>query len=87
MHHGWSPQAQSDIPKLGVNNINGIQESSKNFWRVKDKSAPHNLFTSTQAILEIAQRKGYKTTSEKESILNYVADEFDLSEKYETTTD
>ena len=87
VHHGWSPQAQSDIPKLGVNNINGIQESSKNFWRVKDKSAPHNLFTSTQAILEIAQRKGYKTTSEKESILNYVADEFDLSEKYETTTD
>ncbi len=87
VHHGWSPQAQSDIPKLGVNNINGIQESSKNFWRVKDKSAPHNLFTNTQAILEIAQRKGYKTTSEKESILNYVADEFDLSEKYETTTD
>ena len=85
VHHGWSPQAESDIPKLGVNNINGIQESSKNFWRVKDKSAPHNLFTSTKSILEIAQRKGYKTTSEKESILNYVADEFDLAEKYATT--
>ena len=82
VHHGWSPQAQSDISKLGVNNINGIQESSSNFWRVKDKSAPHNLFTSTASILEIAQRKGYKTTSETESVLNYVAYEYDLAEKY-----
>lgn len=82
VHHGWSPQAQSDITTLGVNNINGIQESSKDFWRVKDKSAPHNLFTSTASILKIAQRKGYKTTSTKESVLNYVANEFDLTDKY-----
>lgn len=82
VHHGWSPQAESDIAKLGVNNINGIQESSSDFWRVKDKSAPHNLFTSTSSILKIAQRKGYETTSTKESVLNYVADEFDLSSKY-----
>ena len=83
VHHGWSPQAQSDISKLGVNNINGIQESSKNFWRVNDKYAPHNLFTSTASILEIAQRKGYSTTSEKESVLNYVANEYNLEQKYE----
>lgn len=37
VHHGWSPQAQNDISALNVNNINGIQESSNNFWRVKDK--------------------------------------------------
>ena len=82
VHHGWSPQAESDIAKLKVNNINGIQESSKNFWRVKDKSAPHNLFTSTASILQISERKGYATTSNKESVLNYNAYEFDLSEKY-----
>ena len=82
VHHGWSPQAQSDIATLGVNNINGIQESSSDFWRVKDKSSPHNLFTSTASRLKIAQRKGYETTSTKESVLNYVADEFDLSSKY-----
>ena len=84
VHHGWSPQAQSDIPKLGVNNINGIQESSKNFWRVKDKSAPHNLFTGTANILQIAERKGYKTTSTQKSFLHYVADDYDLAEKYKT---
>lgn len=80
VHHGWSPQAESDISLLGVNNINGIQESSKDFWRVKDKSAPHNLLTSSSSILKIAERKGYKTTSTKESVLNYVATEFNLTE-------
>ena len=84
VHHGWSPQAESDISTLGVNNINGISESSSDFWRVKDKSAPHNLFTSTASILKIAERKGYSTSSSKESILNYVANEFNLTEKYET---
>ncbi len=84
VHHGWSPQAQNDISSLKVNNINGIQESPSDFWRVKDKSAPHNLFTSTASILKIAQRKGYSTTSTKESVLNYVADEYNLSEKYKT---
>lgn len=78
VHHGWSPQAQSDITTLGVNNINGIQESSSNFWRVKDKSAPHNLFTSTESILKIAERKGYSKISNKKSVLNYVANEVQL---------
>lgn len=86
VHHGWSPQAESDISTLGVNNINGIQESSSDFWRVKDKSAPHNLFTSTSSILKIATRKGYSITSTKPSVLNYVPDEFDLSEKYTEAT-
>jgi hypothetical protein len=86
VHHGWSPQAESDISTLRINNINGITESSKDFWRVKDKSQPHNLFTSTASILKIAERKEYETTSTKESILNYVAYEFDLSDKYKVKT-
>lgn len=82
VHHGWSPQAESDISSLKINNINGITESSKDFWRVKDKSQPHNLLTSTASILKIAQRKGYRTTSTKESVLNYVATEFNLTDNY-----
>ena len=85
VHFGWSPQAQSDITKLGVNNINGISESSTSFWRTKDKYAPHNVATSTEKILSIAQRKGYSTTSTKESVLNYVADEFNLEGDMEAT--
>ena len=82
VHHGWSPQAQNDISALNVNNINGIQESSNNFWRVKDKKSPHNMFTSTPSILKIAERKGYATISDKKSVLNYIASDVDLKEKY-----
>lgn len=78
VHFGWSPQAQSDITKLGVNNINGIYESSTSFWRVKDKYAPHNAVTSTEKILQIANRKEYATTSTKESVLNYVGEPVEL---------
>ena len=71
VHYGWSPQAESDIRTLAVNNINGITESTKSFWRVSGKSAPHNVITSTEKIMQIAERKGYRTTSESESVLNY----------------
>ena len=82
VHHGWSPQAQRDIQNLRVDYINGIQESSKDFWREKSKYAPHNLFTSTESILTIAKRKGYDTTSSQKSVLNYVAYDVNLNEKY-----
>ena len=39
----------------------------KSFWRVKDKSAPHNVATSIAKIKEIAQRKNYRMTSDKKS--------------------
>ena len=72
---------ENDIAKLGVNNINGIYESEKDFWRVKDKYAPHNAVTNTKKILEIANRKDYRVTSDKESVLNYVGDEINLDSK------
>lgn len=78
VHYGWSPQAQSDISTLGVNNINGIYESSTSFWRVSDKYAPHNAVTSTENIMKIANREGYRTTTNKEPVLNYVVDEVNL---------
>ena len=80
VHFGWSPQAKSDISSLSAENINGMSESSKSFWRVSDKSSPHNVVTSTNKILEIAERKGYNTTSDKESVLNYVTKEVKLEE-------
>ncbi len=77
-HFGWSPQAENDIKQYSVNNINGITESSTNFWRTRDKSAPHNVATSTASILKMAEAKGYKTKSVKKSVLNYVTDEVKL---------
>lgn len=85
-HYGWSPEAESDIKKYNINNLNGITESTSTFWRVKDKAAPHNAVTSTTALLKAAKAKGYKTTSTKESVLNYVTDEVNLDDGQEATT-
>ena len=80
VHFGQSPQAQSDIKKFSINDINGISEDGTTFWRVKDKYAPHNAVTSTEKLLESAKSKNYRTTSTEESILNYVTDEINLEE-------
>ena len=85
-HFGWSPQAESDIKSLSVNNINGISESSTSFWRATGKSSPHNVVTSTEKILQIAERKGYRTTSEKDSVLNYTVEKVTLEEGTDATT-
>lgn len=80
VHYGWSPQAESDIKKLKVNNINGISQSATDFWRVKDKKSPHNAVTSTKNILQMAGEKGYKTQSNEKSVLNYQVEEVNLDE-------
>ena len=85
VHFGQSPQAESDITKYSIHNINGIYEDGTTFWRVKDKYAPHNAVTSTEKILQSAKNKGYRTTSNKESILNYKAEEVNLEEGQDAT--
>ena len=80
VHYGWSPQAQADISTLGVNNINGIYESEESFWRVSDKYAPHNAVTSTENIMKIAEREGYRTTTSQDPVLNYVVAEVELED-------
>ena len=80
VHFGQSPQAQSDIKKYSVNDINGIAEDGTTFWRVKDKAAPHNAVTSTENLLKSAQSKKYRTTSDETSVLNYVTDEVNLED-------
>lgn len=88
VHYGWSPQAEIDISKYKINNINGITAPSTTFWRVKDKPSPHNAVTSTEKILNQAQKFGYRTTSEAKSILNYVTEEVNLkSEEAINATD
>ena len=80
VHYGWSPRAQEDISTYKINNVNGLVESGAIFWRVSDKSAPHNAVTSTEKILKSAENHGYRTTSISDSVLNYVTDEVELEE-------
>ena len=84
-HLGQSPQAESYIKNFNVSDINGqiydtgkARTSSSLYWREKSKKAPHNAYTSINSILEICKKKKYKTTSDKKSLLNYVAEEVNL---------
>ena len=85
VHFGQSPQAQTDIKRYSIDDINGISEDGTTFWRVKDKYAPHNAVTSTENLLQSAKNKNYKTVSTQESVLNYVTDEVNLEEGQEAT--
>lgn len=85
-HLGWSPEAQSQISTLGVDNINGqyydtgaSRTTTSKYWREKGRSSPHDAFTNTEMLLNISKEKGYRTTSDKESILNYATEEIELT--------
>lgn len=84
-HLGLSPQAGEDMQKYGINNINGqaydtgkARTGSSLYWRATHKKAPHNAYTNTASILKIAKDKGYKTTSNQKSVLNYSVEEVNL---------
>ena len=84
-HYGWSPKAESDISTYGINNINGIYYGKPTFWRISKKKAPHNAMTSTKTILEASKKKGYRTTSDNSSVLNYAQEELKLADGIEAT--
>ena len=77
-HFGESPQADNDIKRYSIDEIDGIAEDGTTFWRVKDKAAPHNAVTSMEKLKQSAKNKKYQMTSNKESVLNYTTDEVNL---------
>ena len=79
VHYGYSDKAKDEIDnKKIINNVNGLVADSA-FWRTKEKKAPHNALTNMKRIMEYAEKKGYDTTSDVESVLNYVTDEVELA--------
>lgn len=87
-HLGLSPQADTQMKQFGINNINGqvydtgkARNASSLYWRATHKKAPHNAYTNTDSIKKIASGLGYRVTSNKESVLNYVTDEVTLDSK------
>ena len=93
-HLGLSPQADSDFQKFKIDHINGqVYDTGKArtdtslFWRVSHKKAPHNAYTNTDSVLKIAENKGFSTSSNQKSVLNYVANELDLNSENRKITD
>lgn len=77
-HWGWSPQAQSDIKTLGINNIMG---GTKYFW--KDNTLPvateHTAYTSTERLNEAVDYYGYRKELQGGLLLTYSAEPVDLA--------
>ena len=79
VHHGQSPQAQSDFSTLGIDRI--VVDNSKTGWRDKslNVSSEHTLFTSIEKLNNGLGNK--RTTRNNDLLLNYSVDEIDLSKK------
>ncbi len=60
-------------------------EDGTTYWRDNTRKAPHNALTSTEKILASANKKGYRTTSEQRSVLNYTTDEVLLEDGNDAT--
>ena len=79
VHFGWSPQAQNDISKLGVNNINFMSYDGYTRDRSLNLASEHTAFTTTNNILEGMDYYKYRKTSDEKPLLNYSVDDIDLS--------
>lgn len=79
VHFGYSHYAQDDIPKLGINNINGLSDSP--FWRENPEGLAyeHTAYTSLEQVREVSKNKGYRMTTDVKPLLSYSTDEIDLS--------
>ena len=79
IHAGGSPAALKDIQTLKVDSLNELK-GERNFWRARDRKAPHNLYTSTKLTREVMDTK--KLSNEKWSgNMNFSEDFLDLDGK------
>lgn len=81
VHFGWSPQAQSDIKILGIENINGLYDNI--FWRDYSLGVAleHTAFTKIESIKDYSSSRGYRMSTDKELLLNYNVDEVNINER------
>lgn len=55
-HCGGSPEALAQIKEYGVEDLNEFYYGS-NFWRDEARSAPHNVFTSTELLKQALDKR------------------------------
>ena len=79
VHYGWSPYAQADEEKLGIDNVNGLVNPDP-FRRDSKAIAPHNVFSKSPYIKDFLDRTNYRQTSDKWQLLKYSSSPIDLQE-------
>ncbi|MEI6237874.1 MAG: DUF3048 domain-containing protein, partial [Candidatus Saccharibacteria bacterium] len=60
-HVGGSPDALNDIKTLGVRDLDQFFNSQA-YWRITERYAPHNVYTSFEKLNALNQSKGYNTS-------------------------
>ena len=88
VHWGWSPQAQSDISSLDIDNLNGLTYSSPYFFRqnISGVSTEHKAFTNLKELGNLVNRLGYRTETNKDLLLRYSATSVELPSDAEDAT-
>lgn len=86
VHFGGSGKAYSDIKSLGINNLDGLANSSGMAYRDTNRPAPHNVYASIANMKKYAEKKNYRLTTDKDPLLNYSFSEVNLEEKSEAKT-
>lgn len=71
VHFGWSPQAESDMKTLGVNNVNFLSYNGYTRDTTLGLALEHTAFTATSKIMDGANYYKYRTTTDEKSLLNY----------------
>jgi len=81
IHFGWSPMAMKDIPKLKINNINGVANGGEIFWDLtKDVNNWQDSYTSMEKIKEYVDRVKYRTESDKKAVFIYNTEDIEPEE-------
>ena len=84
VHFGWSHEAESQIINMGIENIDGNYMDPKPFWRENPEglATEHTVYTNMSEIIKYNNStKKYRTTTDKEILLNYTSKDIDLSTK------
>ena len=66
IHVGGSPEALRLIPQYDILDLNQFY-NSPNFWRAKERAAPHNLYTSSELLARAVVSKKWGPTGSFES--------------------
>lgn len=80
IHWGGSPQAYSRI-NSGIDDLDGISSDGSAFFRdtTLNRAYEHTGFVNLEKVKDYAEEKGYARDTEKDLLLNYSAEEIDLS--------
>ena len=84
VHWGWSPQAESDISSLGIQNINGLKYGNTYFWkddaiRKQGVGTEHTAYTSMEKLKTATEKLNYRAETDQDLLFNYSPEEVDLS--------